>query len=305
MAIFVTGAAGFIGRNTLPLLLREHHSVVALEHREKVLPPCDRHLTIVPGSLAALDDGAIASLRECGTLLHLAGGTTPASSADAPLLDVHENLLPTLKLLEAARESRVRRVVFLSSGGTVYGPPTYIPIDENHPTHPSSPYGVVKLATEHLIRIWALQHGVEYRILRASNPYGPHQRPHGNQGVIGVWLNRAVEGLPLAIWGDGSVTRDYLFVQDVAAALVAACVDGNIPSGTYNVGSGTGLTLLDIAAEIGRAIGTPPRIEFKPARPYDVPVNILNHHRFSQACGWAPVVPLREGIRLTLDWIQS
>jgi UDP-glucose 4-epimerase len=304
MAIFVTGAAGFIGRNAVPLLLREKHAVVALQHREQVLPVCDKNLTIVHGSLNTLDAGVVASLRECDTILHLAGGTTPASSADAPLLELEENLLPTLKLLEAARQSRIRRVVFLSSGGTVYGPPTCIPIDESHPTHPTSPYGVGKLATEHFFRLWAARNGADCRILRVSNLYGPFQHPHGNQGVIGAWLRCAIGKLPLVIWGDGSVIRDYIFVRDAASAILAACIDENIPSGTYNIGSGTGLTLLEIAAEIGRATGLTPRIEFNPARSYDVPVNILSHERFTRACGWTPAVILREGMRLTLDWMN-
>jgi UDP-glucose 4-epimerase len=305
MAIFVTGAAGFIGRNAVPLLLREKQDVVVLQRREQVLPASNKHLTIIPGSLTPLDDRVVAALRECDTLLHLAGGTTPASSAGAPLLELQENLLPTLNLLDAARQSRVRRVVFLSSGGTVYGTPTCVPIDESHPTHPISPYGVGKLAIEHFFRLWATRHGAEYRILRASNLYGPFQRPHGDQGVVGTWLRRAIENLPLVIWGDGSVTRDYIFAGDVATAILAACVNENIPSGTYNISSGTGLTLLDIANEIGNATGQTPRIEFNPARPYDVPVNILSHERYSRACGWEPLVPLREGIRQTLDWIRS
>jgi UDP-glucose 4-epimerase len=299
--IFVTGGSGFIGRNTIPALLLKSCRVVALEHIHPIFPQEHDGLKIVRGAIDHRNRRLREGIASCDTLLHLAGASTPASTAEDPSLDVRVNLLPILALLHAASGTRIKRIVSISSGGTIYGVPAYTPIDESHPTIPTSPYGVVKLAIEHVIRLWAIQQGVEYIILRVGNPYGPHQRGHGHQGVVGTWLPRVLKNRPLVVWGDGSIVRDYIYVGDVAEALAIGCTQANLPSGPYNIGTGTGVSLLEIARTLAEVTGRRVRLKFEPGRPFDPPVNILSPKHFATATGWRATTPLREGIVKTLS----
>ena len=303
--IFVTGGSGFIGRNTIPALLLRSCPVTALEHARPVFPRSYCGLKIVPGTIDRPDRELCDEINACDTLLHLAGATTPASTAVDPSLDGRANLLPILALLQAARGTRIKRIVTISSGGTIYGVPVSTPIHENHPTLPTSPYGVVKLAIEHMIRLWAIQQRVEYIILRVANPYGPHQHGRGSQGVVGTWLSRVLNDEPLVVWGDGSIVRDYIYVGDVAEALFLACTQADLASGTYNISSGTGISLLEIAQTIADVTQRPARLQFEAGRPYDVPINILSPDRFMAATGWRAKTPLREGIVQTFTFAEN
>jgi UDP-glucose 4-epimerase len=300
--IFVAGGSGFIGRNTIPALLRRSCQVVALEHIHPILPQEHDGLKIVRGAIDRRNRKLREGIDSCDTLLHLAGASTPASTVMDPSLDVRVNLLPILALLQAASGTRIKRIVSISSGGTIYGVPAYTPIDESHPTMPTSPYGVVKLAIEHMIRLWAIQQGVEYIILRVGNPYGPHQRGHGHQGVVGSWLPRVLNDRPLVVWGDGSIVRDYIYVGDVAEALAIGCIQDNLASGPYNIGTGTGVSLLEVAQTLAEVTGRRVKLKFEPGRPFDPPVNILSPNRYAAATGWRATTRLREGIVQTLSF---
>jgi len=303
--IFVTGGSGFIGRNTIPALLLKSCQVVALEHIHPIFPQKHDGLKIVRGAIDRRSRKLREGVSSCDTLLHLAGASTPASTAKDPSLDVRVNLLPILALLQAASGTRVKRIVSISSGGTIYGVPAYTPIDESHPTIPTSPYGVVKLAIEHMIRLWAIQQGVEYIILRVGNPYGPHQRGHGHQGVVGTWLPRVLKNRPLVVWGDGSIVRDYIYVGDVAEALAIGCTQASLAPGPYNIGTGTGASLLEIAQTLAEVTGRRVRLKFEPGRPFDPPVNILSPKRFAAATGWRATTRLRQGIVQTLSFASD
>ena len=302
--IFVTGGGGFIGRNTIPKLLEEHHSVVALQRQSVIIPALHSSLSVVPGDLRGDTDSLRAAVGDCDTLLHLAGETTPSCSGADLNMELQANLSPLLRLFEASKDSAVKRVVVLSSGGTVYGTPQFTPINEDHPTTPTTPYGLGKLTAEHLTRLWATQHGLEYILLRAANPYGPHQLGRNNQGVIGVWLQNVRREIPLVVWGDGTSVRDYLYVADLAQALTIACAQATLNSGIYNIGSGDGKNLLQIAKAIAEVTNIQPRLEFTPAKPYDVAVNILCTKRYHAATGWQATTGLLEGIRLTYEFLQ-
>jgi len=303
--IFVTGGSGFIGRNTIPELLRRPCQVVALEHIHPIFPQKHDGLKIVRGAI----DSSSRELREeidgCDTLLHLAGASTPASTAMDPSLDVRVNLLPTLTLLQTASGTRIKRVVSISSGGAIYGVPAYTPIDEHHPTVPTSPYGAVRLAIEHMIRLWASRQRVEYIILRVGNSYGPHQDGRGDQGVVGTWLKQVLDDRPLVVWGDGSVVRDYIYASDAAEALAIACTQANLASGAYNIGTGTGVSLLEIARTLAEVTGRRVKLQFEPGRPFDPPINILSPRSFSDATGWRATTQLREGIVKTLSFADE
>ena len=178
-------------------------------------------------------------------MLHLVSTTLPKSSNDDPLYDAQSNILATLELLNSMVEERVRRIVFISSGGTVYGPPQYLPVDEKHPTEPLVSYGVTKLAIEKYLVMYRHLHGIEPVILRVANPYGERQRVETAQGAVAVFLDRALRDQPIEIWGDGTVSRDYLHVSDVAEAFALALVYSG-PHTVFNVSSGRGTSLLEL-----------------------------------------------------------
>ncbi len=302
--IFVTGGGGFIGRNVVPQLLTQGHSVVALQRDSNILPSLHRQLTVIHGDLRDNAASLRPALSDCDTVLHLAADTTPSRSATNLEMELRVNLSPFLNLLELLRDTPVNRIVILSSGGTVYGRPLILPIDESHPTMPITPYGLGKLTIEHLARLWASQNGIKYILLRAANPYGPHQLGRNNQGVIGVWLQSALHNQPLAVWGDGKSVRDYLYVGDLAEALSVACGHPTLEAGIYNVGSGDGKSLLQIAEMVARVTGIDPRLDFAPAKDYIIAVNVLSTKRYEAATNWRPKMDLMEGMRLTYDFLR-
>jgi UDP-glucose 4-epimerase len=300
--ILVVGGGGFLGRHLVPALLAAGHQVRAVRRGNAIQPDVHPNLDIIDGDLAiGLPASAYAG---CTTLIHLASGSTPGSTANDAGADVLVSLLPTIRLLDDAAKSAVRRFVYVSSGGTVYGRPRSVPIDEDHATAPNCPYGLFKLAAEHLVRLWAERHAREHVIVRVANPYGPWQRLRGAQGVIGAWIGNAFAGRTSEVWGDGTIVRDYLHAADVAHALLLAC-GPQVGSGCYNLGTGTGHSLNEIAVAIGAALGHPLALAYRPGREYDVPVNVLDARRFHRATGWTPRIDLESGIRDTIAWARS
>jgi len=238
------------------------------------------------------------------TVFHFASTTLPKTSNDDPIYDVRSNIVDTIQLLEACVEAGVRKVVFPSSAGTVYGPPESVPISEDHPTNPISSYGIVKLAIEKYLRLFHHLHGLDYTVLRISNPYGPYQNPASQQGVMGVFLHRIRTGQPITIWGDGSVVRDYLYVSDLVDALEAAATR-ETPDKLFNIGSGFGTSLNDLIELMAAVVDEQVTVEYLSSRPLDVPASVLDITRARAQLGWSPSTDLVEGISCTSDWISS
>jgi len=207
-------------------------------------------------------------------------------------------------LLERARRERIKNIVFVSSGGTVYGRPVRIPIDEDHPTEPLVSYGVVKLAVEKYLGLYHHLHGLSYRVVRLSNPYGPRQRAGGAQGAATVFLARVHGGKPIEIWGDGGVIRDYVFVSDAVDGILAAHEHAGT-SGTYNIGSGSGTSLKDLVAAIQEVTKRKIDVRYTPGRAFDVPANVLDITRAKKELGWSPRTTLHEGLRRTWEWLEQ
>jgi UDP-glucose 4-epimerase len=235
---------------------------------------------------------------------HFVSTTLPKTSNDDPIYDVRSNLVDTLQLLEACVAAKARRIVFASSGGTVYGVPEAVPISEAHPTNPISSYGIVKLAIEKYLGLFYHLYNLDYTALRISNPYGPYQDPMGQQGAIGVFLHRLHAGRPVSIWGDGGVVRDYLYVSDLTDALVRAA-EVESRERVLNVGSGRGISLNELVGLIGEVVGEQPVVEYLPARALDVPASVLEIGRARAELGWSPKTEPAEGIARTWDWIRT
>lgn len=302
MVNVVMGGSGFVGTHLVDLLVKRGVEVRAVglkpnPYREKI-SGCeyiygDWH---DDGLLARVLDGGV------GCVYHLVGTVDLEASNRDPVDDARRTVLGSLRLLEACVAQRVRRVVFVSSGGAVYGIPRAIPIPEDHSTEPISAHGISKLTVEKYLQLFYRLHGLEYRIARCSNPYGEWQSPFRRQGAVAVFLFKTVGGEPITIWGDGTAVRDYIYVGDVVAALVGLGEDQG-PNGVFNVGGGRGVSIQELLEAVAQVVGKKPQVEFRPERPYDVPVNVLDISAIIARLGWRPKVGLSEGLHKTLQWI--
>ena len=299
MKVVVVGASGFIGSHLVDGLLAAGYQVRALaRHLPGLISAtalANQALKLFPLSMA--DSLALQQAIEGADLVfHLASGSLPQSSNRDPQADVQVNLLGALKVLEAARLAQVKRVVMVSSGGTVYGVPQEVPIPEHHPTDPTCSYGINKLAIEKYVALYRQLHGLDGLVLRVANPFGERQRLDATQGVVPVFLGKALRGEPLQIWGDGSTVRDFLYVSDVVAALLAAAhYEGE--ERLFNVGSGQGLSLNQLVALLEAQLQQPLAVEYLPSRGFDVSTNVLCIERARRCLGWSPQVAVSEGLR--------
>jgi len=302
----VLGGAGFLGARVARALRAAGHAVRVFDR-----PHLDRLHEVIRATRAELATGDFLNtgdleraLVDVEAVFHFVATTLPAASNANPLYDAETNLVGTLRLLELCRRARVQRVLFPSSGGTVYGVPRALPIAEDHPTEPTCAYGIHKLAIEKYLRLAHLRDGLEYVVLRLSNPFGEGQRTDTGQGAVTVFLHRALRGEPIEIWGDGSVVRDYVYVGDVAEAFVAALAHRGEPR-LFNIGSGRGTSLVELVREVETVLGRAVAVRHLPGRAFDVPSNVLDCTRARAVLGWRARTPLREGIRRTLEWLRE
>lgn len=215
------------------------------------------------------------------------------------------NLQGSLRLLEACRQAGVRRVVFISSGGTVYGRLQQSPVPEDHPTFPICSYGIVKLAIERYLHLFKVLHGLDYTILRVSNPYGPFQSTNGLQGAVQVFVSKLLRHESIEIWGDGSVVRDFLHIDDLVCALQLSAQMPEGMSGIYNVGSGHGTSLNELLEALTLVSGLSSTRVYRPSRPYDVPHSVLDITKIGAELDWKPLVSLEDGLGRTVAWLRQ
>ncbi|HLP97944.1 MAG TPA: NAD-dependent epimerase/dehydratase family protein [Sideroxyarcus sp.] len=306
MRALVLGGGGFIGSHLVTALLAQGEQVRVLERPYRMRTPAlPRHpaLEWLEGDFGNTQD-IHRALADVDTVFHLVSTTQPQSSNDDPAFDVGSNLLATLSLLEQLRDRKDTKLIFVSSGGTVYGRPQHTPIPETHPTEPTCSYGIVKLAIEKYLALYHLLHGLDYRVLRLANPYGPGQEANRAQGVVGTFLSRVVHDEPIEVWGDGSVVRDYLYISDtIRAMLQAVAYQG--PERIFNIGSGGGHSVREIIAAIEQVTGKQAQVSYTAARKFDVPVSVLDISRAKAELGWQPGTDLNEGLRLTYARIKE
>jgi UDP-glucose 4-epimerase len=299
----VVGGSGFIGSHLVDRLAATGREVVVLDPRERrydALPPEATH---VEGGLEQPSRLARA-LEGVDVVYHLAWTTIHEVSNRDPVADVETNLVPTLRLLEACRDRGVERVVFSSSGGTVYGPVRRGPVPETHLPAPVTSYGITKLAVELYLHLFHRLHGRDNPVLRSSAPYGPRQDPLARQGAVSVFLYRVARGLPVDLWGDGSVTRDYFYVSDLVDALVACAERSLSGPRTFNLGGAEELSLTQLIERVEEAVGSEAIVRRHPARAFDAPRIVLDTGLAADELGWRPRVDLVEGLRRTAEWIE-
>jgi UDP-glucose 4-epimerase len=304
MRILVLGGSGFLGSHIVDKFLAERHDVTVYDlypERFRRSPPGIKFFTGDFGNV-----GALSELISTGfdAVIHCVSTTTPKSSNESPEFDIQSNVIGTLNLLDICVRHKIGKLVFLSSGGTIYGNIGDADVvDESHPVRPMCSYGVSKLAIEHYLDVYKHLHSLDYVALRLSNPYGERQSPLRALGALTVFLHRTLKCQDVEIWGDGSVTRDFIYVGDVANAVHLATV-GPI-SGIYNVGTGTGLSLREVLTQITMTIGRQPSVNWLPSRAFDVPRIVLDCQKLSKATGWKCLTSIEDGVRITADWLRK
>lgn len=303
----VLGGKGFIGSHLVDALLLQGYQVRIFERPNTVFleGACEQHdnLEIFEGDFTSESEVA-AAVVDCQICFHLVSTTLPKSSNLDPVFDIETNLMGTVRLLNQVVKAGVGKVIFISSGGTVYGPPQEIPIAETHPTNPICSYGITKLAIEKYLELFYQLHGVDYTVLRLSNPFGERQRIQSSQGAVAVFLGKALRNEKIEIWGDGSVVRDYLHVSDVVSAMLAA-IDYRGADRIFNIGSGSGISLNEVVARISEALGRQVETVYTKGRSFDVPVSVLAINHAKDRLNWQPQLNFVEGLKRMVDWLGS
>lgn len=298
-SVLIIGGGGFIGNALCARLAAEGWQVHAL-----VRAPAARRLAGVRyhvGDMASRDF-VVPLLRACSTVIHAASGTTPGSSSRSPVAELRENLQPALGFLEIAREKAPARILFLSSGGTLYAD-AEAPADEAVVPSARSYHGAGKIALEAFFRTFASDTGCRLVTLRPSNVYGPGQTLRRGFGFVRVALEHALRGVPVEIWGDGSAVRDFLYLDDLTDA-VQAVLANDAAAGLFNVGSGRACRLTEVVEIVGRVTGRPLDVVFRPGRRSDVHCARIDIRRICGVLAWRPRVDLEAGIARTWEWLS-
>jgi UDP-glucose 4-epimerase len=309
--VLVSGGAGFIGSHVVEAHLAAGDEVSVLDDlstgRAENVPAGAK---LVRADIRSPEARALVAGSGFAILNHHAAQMDVRRSVADPVFDAQVNVLGLLNLLEGARAGGVRRVVFASSGGTVYGDGAPTPTTETAAKLPASPYGTAKLTSEYYLATFTQLFGMEAVALRYANVYGPRQNPHGEAGVVAIFGKRLLEGQPITIYGNGEQTRDLVYVEDVAAANLLAAERPlpalqSLDSRAYNVGTGVETSVNRLADLIGRATGRPADVRRAPARAGEIQRSALEVTKADRELGWRPGVPLTDGLARTMRWIEE
>ena len=304
MRVLIMGGSGFLGSHIVDRFVNGGATVTVFDRNlERYRAPKVgvRYIIGDLGNHGSVDEVIGARF---DAVVHLVSTTTPRTSNESPEFDIQTNVIGTVNLLNSCVEHHVGKLIFLSSGGTVYGDiGDAASVDETHPTRPISSYGITKVAIESYLHMYQRLYKLDYVALRLSNPYGERQDPRNSLGALTIFLNRILAGEHIEVWGDGSVTRDFIYARDVADAIYLSTI--NSISGVYNVGSGEGLSIRSLLDALQQATKIAPKVIWLSGRPFDVPRIVLNCNKFRKAVGWQPSVSLNDGIELTAEWLRA
>ena len=307
MKILVTGGAGFIGSHLVEELLSNEHEILIFDN---CLTGKKEHLEITGNFTFINDDfGSENSLEviekfDPDICFHLAAQSSVVVSVENPALDFEHNILQPIKLIQVLLKSNCKKLVFTSSGGTIFGEPTVIPTaEEDYADEPESPYGVAKKRLNELIKIMLKNSSMKYSILNLSNVYGPRQDPHGEAGVVSIFANKYLKNEEPTIYGDGEQTRDYIYVKDVVSALIKASM---IEENQFlNIGTGIETSVNDLANSMKIQFKSEINPIYKPAREGELNRSVLNNTKAKKELNWKPEYSLDDGMKQVFNWLQN
>jgi UDP-glucose 4-epimerase len=302
--VLVTGGAGFIGSHVCDVFLRAGHEVIALDNlssgkRENL----DPRVRLAVLDIRSPEAAELIRSERPQVLCHLAAQMDVRRSVEDPRFDAEANILGMLNLLEASRVSGVKKVIFSSTGGAIYGEQDVFPAPESHPTRPVSPYGVSKASGELYLGYYQAQYGLQYVALRYANVYGPRQNPHGEAGVVAIFSQRLAAGQPCTIYGDGGQTRDFVFGPDVARANLLAFEKDSV--GAINIGTGLETDINRLYALLAEAAGSSQPVTHAPGKPGEQRRSCIDPSLAKRVLGWEPTVGVAEGLRKTVEFFRA
>lgn len=308
MKILLLGAAGFIGTNLTIELAKKTEDEITLVDRSKaffkpIVSMDLKNVHILEADLTVdMDFDSI--LKDQEVVYHLVSTTVPTTSNQRISQELVSNVIFSANLFEACIRCDVKRVVFVSSGGTVYGKEVDCPLKEKTATNPISSYGVQKITIEKLLYLYRYMYGLDYRIIRLANPYGPYQRPNGVLGAVTTFTYKALKGDEITVYGDGSVVRDFIYIDDAIRAIMKI-VNGEDKHRTFNLGCGYGTSIKQVLETIEKALGIKLNVSYLEGRKVDVPVNYLDISRYEKYYGALNPISLEDGIRKTADFMKK
>lgn len=307
MNILILGAAGFIGTNlTIKLAKNKEDKITLVDKNKDYFSGLEKfHFLNVGIRESSFDENMDFNiLRGQDVVYHLVSTNVPTTSNQHISQDIQSNVVFSSNLFDACVRNGVKKVVFISSGGTVYGKESVCPIPEDAPTNPISSYGIQKITIEKLLYLYNYMYGLDYRIIRLANPYGPYQRPDGILGAVTTFTYKALKGDEITVYGDGSVVRDFIYIDDAIRA-IENIVNSENKYHTFNVGCGYGTSIKQVIEAVHTALGVEMNIVYKEGRDVDVPVNYLDISRYEKYYGKLNPISLNEGIIKTAEFMRK
>lgn len=307
MKVILFGAAGFIGTNLIIQIAKNQNNVITVVDRNKSYFEVLKTMSI-PNLRFLESEMSVGTdferlVEGQDVVYHLISTTVPTTSNKTIPDELSANVLMSSFLLEACVRKEVKKVVFLSSGGTVYGKEAKCPLNEDTPTNPITSYGVQKITIEKLLYLYNYMYGLDYRIIRLSNPYGPYQRPNGILGAVTTFTYKALKDEEIIVYGDGSVVRDFIYIDDAVDG-IQRIVNGDSKYKTFNLGCGYGTSIKRVLDNIEKALGKNLNIRYTQNRKVDVPINYLDISRFESEYGKLEPIDLESGIKRTAEFMK-